>query len=142
MTAPSDRPATVVLVWPENLAARSPGAPDGGLRVRSTGRWLVSTESATHLIDLDRAVATRFPGHISADEVRIAALRRDGEDIDLLAVVAAVGRPTLLLLALAGSGVITRRTTTTTRAIEPAPGVPDDPTAAQTKRAAPRGDQR
>jgi hypothetical protein len=121
-----DDPATL-LVWP--LSSRAPVAERTNARVpglRSSGRWLVRTATSTYLIDLDAAVVSRFPGRATSDEVRVAALRRDGEAITLGGVVAVVGHPMRLVLALE-SDRVTLRTTTTTLAIEPAPLAPGSP---------------
>ncbi len=123
-TGQSGRP--VVLCWLAGILHPRMGSQSAAL-VRSTGRWVVRTRSSAYLVDFDASVAARFPGtHTSAD-VLVAELRRDGDDIPLLALAAAVGEPMCLVLAIRGDGVPTVRRTTTVVAIEPAPHPGADP---------------
>lgn len=114
----SGRP--VVLCWPAGALHPGTGSQPATL-VRSTGRWVVRTRSSAYLVDLDAALAARFPGTHAPADVLVADLRRDGDDVPLLALVATVGEPMCLVLAIRDDGVPTVRRTTTVVAIESAP---------------------
>lgn len=117
--------APSLLIWPGHLAASviGIGGVSAGALV-SAGQWHVVTLTSTYVVDLDRAVVTRFPGTHSTDRALTAILRRDGEELPLEGIVAMVGERGVLVLRLAGSGIKTLRETTTVMAIEPAPVVP------------------
>ena len=119
----SGRPAA--LCWPV-AALRVSAAFEPAATIHTTGGWVVRTRSSGYLIDLDAAVAARFPATHAPVDVLIAQLRRDGDDILLLALAAAVGEPMCLVLAIRDDGVPTVRRTTTVVAIEPAPHVAAD----------------
>lgn len=82
------------------------------------------TLTSTYVVDLDRAVVTRYPGTHNAPQALTAVLRGDGEELSLEGIVAGVGSRGVLVLRLAGPGVRTLRETTRVIAIEPAPVVP------------------
>lgn len=116
----------VVLCWPTGtLHPRTASQP--AALVRSTGRWVVRTRSSAYLVDLDAAVAARFPGTHAPAGVLVAGLRRDGDDVPLHALVATVGEQMCLVLAIRDDGVPTVRRTTTVVAIEAAPRVRAEP---------------
>ena len=77
----------------------------------TTGRYTVTTDAAEYLLDLDRMTMQRFPH----PGVPLAAdLRRDAEEVTLLAVArCVVGQSMKILVDLDASGVLatTRRTT-------------------------------
>jgi len=114
-----------LLIWPGDLAASvigTGGAPaDAPV---SAGQWHVVTLTSTYVVDLDRAVVTRFPRTHNTPEALTAVLRGDGEKLSLEGIVARVGSRGVLVLRLAGPGVRTLRETTRVMAIEPAPVVP------------------
>ncbi len=120
----SERP--VALCWPAG-ALRSRARSDAATIVHTTGRWVVRTRSSAYLVDLEAGVAARFPATHAPVDVLIAELRRDGDDIPLLALAAAAGEPMCLVLAIRDDGVPTVRRTTTVVAIEPAPHIGADP---------------
>lgn len=63
------------------------------------GAYVIRTTSSRYLISLDLSVVRRFPGDGSPTVV--AALRRDHDQIDLLAIKeATVGRPMILIVDL------------------------------------------
>jgi hypothetical protein len=85
------------------------------------GLYAVRTASAAYLLDLDAATATRSPLDPTDTPTSPAGarLRRDGEQVILVAVLACeVDAPMQLLIALGSPGVLTYRRTTTVRAIE------------------------
>lgn len=66
---------------------------------QARGAYLVRTKSSRYLISLDLNVVSRFPG--DGPPTKVAALRRDCDQIDLLAVEeATVGRPMILIVDL------------------------------------------
>ena len=108
------------LLWPPDSCADE-SCLAGATAVSSTGCWVVSTESGTvHLLDLDRGVVTRFRPSRSLVKGSPAELRRDGEDIPLISVVAVLGYPMCLMLAVRDDGVMTLRQTTPVVAIDSA----------------------
>lgn len=73
------------------------------------GRWRISTESTTYVLDLDARTSTRLR---RADDAAVD-LRRDGDAIPLARLIACQrGAPAVLLLDVRGDGVQTVRTTT------------------------------
>jgi hypothetical protein len=83
------------------------------------GLYAVRTRSAQYLLDLDAATVTRYPlADPGAEDA--AQLRRDGEELALIAVLACErALPMGLLVHGAGpAGVVTYRQTTTVRSIE------------------------
>lgn len=120
----SGRP--VALCWPLG-ALRISAAGEPAATVHTKGRWVVRTRSSAYLVDLDEAVAARFPAAHAPVDVFITLLRRDGDDIPLLALAATIGEPMCLVLAIRDDGVPTVRRTTTVVAIESAPHVGADP---------------
>jgi hypothetical protein len=89
----------------------------------STGTWLITTETSTHLLDLDQRLVTRSPAAANdtlADPERIATLRRDNEAVPLIALTRlTVDEPMELLLDIRGDGIVTTRSTTRVLAITP-----------------------
>ena len=86
-----------------------------GLTGVTVGRYTVTTEAARYLFDLGRRVVRRLPvGPDAAD------LRRDAEEVTLLAVArCVVGQSMKILVDLDASGVLaTTRRTTLVAAIE------------------------
>lgn len=92
------------------------------------GRWLVQTETASYLLDLDEGTVRRHPaagaGAVpGAGPVRVADLRRDGEVIALVDLLTCrVGERMGLLLDLGlpapeGDTVLTLRLATFVRSI-------------------------
>lgn len=121
--------APLLLIWPSRVAgsAMRTGAASADTLV-SAGQWHIVTRTSTYVVDLERAVVTRFPGTHTTEGAQTSVLRRDHEELPLEGIVAAVGHPATLALRLAGPGIRTLRKTTTVIAIEPAPVVPADAT--------------
>jgi len=66
---------------------------------QARGTYLVRTTASRYVISLDRNVVVRFPN--TGPPTEVAALRRDHDQIHLLAVEdATVGRPMILVLDL------------------------------------------
>jgi hypothetical protein len=87
--------------------------PSGPPLLGATGRWRVSTESSTYLLDLDAGVATRSPAGAA-----VPAMRRDHEPVRLHSVaLAEVGAPLALVLDGGGNGALTLRRSTPVREI-------------------------
>lgn len=97
---------------------------------QARGRYVVRTLTAQYRLDLDRAVIVREPAPSTAPGAPVAAaLRRDGTEIALLAVLTCqVGVPMTLLLHLAPDAPtpITYRQTTPVTSIAP-DGPPNRP---------------
>ena len=88
-----------------------------GLTGVTAGRYTVTTKASEYLLDLDRMTMQRFPH----PGVPLAAdLRRDAEEVTLLAVAhCVVGQSMKILVDLDASGVLaTTRRTTLVAAIE------------------------
>lgn len=93
------------------------------------GRWVVSTESSSYLLELDESGTGTVVRHVGegqgpapeAEDLPPAVavgLRRDGDPIPLLSAdVPVVGRPRTLMLGIRGDGVPTIRNTTFVRQI-------------------------
>lgn len=82
------------------------------------GVYLVETESASYVLDLVEGTSTRYP---QADvDVESAQLRKDGEQVPLLAVArCTLGEPLTLVLAVSDEpDVITVRETTLVQRLE------------------------
>lgn len=115
-------------------ARRVAGAGDQ-LRLEGPGRWLVSTESSSYLLELDETGSGTVVRHAGdgrgpAPEAEglspavVVGLRRDGDPIRVLrADVPLVGRPWMLLLDIRGDGVPTIRNTTFVRQILADPSI-------------------
>lgn len=98
-------------------------------RLEGPGRWLVSTESSSYLLELDDTSSGTVVRHVGegqgpAPEAEglppavAVGLRRDGDPIRVLcADVPVIGRPWTLLLAIRDDGVPTVRNTTFVRQI-------------------------
>jgi hypothetical protein len=87
-----------------------------GQRVGTAGRWRVTTETSTYLLDLDAGLATRAPTTRAAGG--IPAMRRDNEPVRLHSVaLAEVGEPLVLVLDAGGNGALTLRRSTPVRSI-------------------------
>lgn len=98
-------------------------------RLMGPGRWLVSTESSSYLLELDASGVGTVVRHVGdgqgpAPEAEgsppavAVGLRRDGDAIPVLsAAVPVVGRPWTLQLDIRGDGVPTIRNTTFVRQI-------------------------
>ena len=66
---------------------------------QARGAYLVRTQSSRYVISLDLQLVSRFPD--AGPPTEVAALRRDCDQIDLLAVEdATVGRPMILIVDL------------------------------------------
>ncbi len=97
-----------------------------------SGRWQVTTETSTYLLDLDARLVTRVPdaGAGTPDGlsgVSIASLRRDHEPIPLIELVRCEpGQPMRVLLDVREDGISTMRTTTTVRNIRKLDGLAAD----------------
>ena len=107
-----------ILAWPDEA-----GGPESvpGNRPRGLGQWLVSTASrSTYLIDVNRRTATRYPAEVGRAGWVAPQLRRDAEELPMLAVRCAPGTPMVLVLDLRGDGVPTVRVTTPVSRVEPA----------------------
>lgn len=93
--------------------------------IGAAGRWQVTTETSTYVIDLDAQTCIRVPdaglGSLHGlPPAQNAALRRDHEPVCLASVTAAVvGTPLILLLDVRGDGVLTLRRSTCVRQIRP-----------------------
>jgi hypothetical protein len=104
-------------------------------RLEGPGRWLVSTESSSYLLELDESGSGTVVRHVGegqgpAPEAEglppavAVGLRRDGEPIRVLcADVPVIGRPWTLLLAIRDDGVPTARNTTFVRQIVADPSI-------------------
>lgn len=82
------------------------------------GVYLVETESASYVLDLAEGTSTRYP---RADvDVESAQLRKDGEQVSLVAVArCALGEPLTLVLVVSDEpGVVTVRESTLVQRIE------------------------
>ena len=80
---------------------------------------VVTTRTASYLIDHDAGTLTRHPASHTPAGYRTAELRRDGDAVPLIAVLeCAVGRPLVALIDVRGDGVPTLRRSTEVRAIE------------------------
>lgn len=111
----------VVLLWPPGafvVDSATPVVPT----VRSDGPWIVRSLTAAYQVDLDGAVAARFPL-----ETLIYVPCRDREDLRLESIAAVVGAPMRVVLTLRHDGVPTHRQTTCVVAIDSAPEAPDSP---------------
>lgn len=98
-------------------------------RLEGPGRWLVSTESSSYLLELDESGSGTVVRHAGegrgpapeADGLPPAVavdLRRDGDPIRVLSAdVPVIGRPWTLLLAIRDDGVPTVRNTTFVRQV-------------------------
>jgi len=79
------------------------------------GCWRIVTQTSVHLIDLDRRTVTRVDGAGSPTagaRLRVSALRRDGESLDLLEIVCCeIGCPMQLLIRIRDDCATLRRTT-------------------------------
>lgn len=101
------------------------------VRAPQRGRWWVHTQTAIHLVDLDRRLATRFPvasegvdlvidafakgpGEDGEDEPwLVSRLRQDARPIQLIQLRSlSVGESMVLVLDVRGDGVLTVRPTT------------------------------
>lgn len=98
--------------------------------IPQSGRWLITTESSTHLLDLDAMTIVRTPdagsGAIDGTGTppKAASLRRDTEPVDVLSVERiTLGSRARLWLDVRRDGVPTLRTTTIVTSIDPAPEV-------------------
>lgn len=99
------------------------------------GRWLVSTESSSYLLELEESGAGMVVRHVGdgqgpapeAEDLRpalAAGLRRDGDPIPVLSAdVPVVGRPWTLKLDIRGDGVPTIRNTTFVRQVVADPSI-------------------
>ncbi len=98
-------------------------------RLVGPGRWLVSTESSSYLLELDESGSGTVVRHVGEGQGPApeaeglppavgVGLRRDGDPIRVLcADVPVIGRPWTLLLAIRDDGVPTVRNTTFVRQI-------------------------
>jgi hypothetical protein len=82
--------------------------------------------TSAYLLDVDEAVAARFPGSAPRCVHRDEA--QHTEYLPLAGVIAAVGRSARLQSTVAGGGTVTMRATTTVLAIEPLTHSPSAPT--------------
>lgn len=79
-----------------------------------SGRWRISTESSTYVLDLDTRISTRIPG----DGEDAVGLRRDGAALPLIRLVTCErGAAAMLLLDVRGDGYPTLRMTTSVQRI-------------------------
>ena len=104
-------------------------------RLEGPGRWLVSTESSSYLLELDESGSGTVVRHVGEGRGRApqpeglppavsVGLRRDGDPIRVLSAdVPVIGRPWTLLLAIRDDGVPTVRNTTFDRQIVADPSV-------------------
>jgi hypothetical protein len=91
----------------------------------TTGCWHVMTETATYMVDLDRRVAVRQPGHGAppgGDELPaiVAALRRDGQEFTVVRVVTCRVGERMVLIGYginADPSFVTHRETTIVQSI-------------------------
>lgn len=78
------------------------------------GRWLVTTQTARYLLDLDAGTALRQPegGGTSHQKWGVASLRRDHQPMRLVGVAhLQLNEPMVLLLALVRGAATVRATT-------------------------------
>jgi len=104
-------------------------------RLEGPGRWLVSTESSSYLLELDESGAGTVVRHVGegqgpAPEAEglppavAVGLRRDGDPIPVLSAdVPVVGRPWTLKLDIRGDGVPTIRNPTFVRQVVADPSI-------------------
>lgn len=102
-------------------------------RLEGPGRWLVSTESSSYLLELDETGSGTVVRHVGegqgpAPEAEglppavAVGLRRDGDPIPVLSAdVPVVGRPWTLKLDIRGDGAPTIRNTTFVRQVSRTP---------------------
>lgn len=93
------------------------------MHVQHSGRWQVTTETSTYLLDLEERLATRVPDAGAGPPPGlagppIASLRRDHEPVRIVEVVTCtIGAPLRLLLDIRRDGIFTVRTSTIVRDI-------------------------
>lgn len=110
-------------------ARRVDSGAQEALVLAGPGRWLVSTESSSYLLELDESGSGTVVRHVGegqgpAPEAEglppafAVGLRRDGEPIPVLwADVPVIGRPWTLQIDIRGDGVPTIRRTTFVRQV-------------------------
>ena len=104
-------------------------------RLEGPGRWLVSTESSSYLLELDESGSGMVVRHVGegqgpAPEAEglppavAVGLRRDGDPIPVpWADEPVIGRPWTLQLDIRGDGVPTMRNTTFVRQVVADPSI-------------------
>jgi hypothetical protein len=110
-------------------ARRVVSSPSDVPRLEGPGRWLVSTESSSYLLELDESGSGTVVRHVGEGQgpaprpkdfppAVAVGLRRDGDPIQVLWVeVPVIGRPWSLQLDVRGDGVPTNRHTTFVRQV-------------------------
>lgn len=110
-------------------ARRAASSTDDELRLEGPGRWLVSTEFSSYLLELDGSGSGTVVRHVGEDQgpapeaeglppAVAVGLRRNGDSIPVhWADVPVIGRPWTLHLKIRSDGVPTIRHTTFVRKV-------------------------
>lgn len=99
---------------------------DGVRHVGRDGRWQVTTETATYVLDLDNKRCVRVPdaglGLPGLPPAEVAVLRKDHASVPLISVECArVGQPLVVVIDVRGDGILTVRRTTIVRQVRRLP---------------------
>lgn len=94
------------------------------ISTKQSGVYKVFTETSLYIIDRDRDLGLRIPGEglgsANGDPVRVAELRDNGKWFNIIFVYCRVGeRLELTITGVAPDNIVTRRTGTIVRRIEP-----------------------